>query len=118
MGKNVVGELGPSWQDVIELVGYLEAQHKCRIVVEMGRQGGPKPYLAVDVIAKRAKGRNDWYTCCYRVGRYPSYNHKGLPGLLLHLLWGLDEAITDYDDLPLLRDYMPEAELPLPPASE
>lgn len=106
----------PTWADVTDLITHLEQEHKCRIVVEMSRGSGKAPHLSVDCVAKRVRGRADWYTVQYTVGRWPSHSARTMPALLLRQLWQLSELLHNYDDLPLMRPLMPEAELPPPPA--
>jgi hypothetical protein len=94
----------------------LERQFHCKIVIETALVPKGKGVLSVDVVAKRVRGRNDWYTVVYEVARWPTHGHKTMPSLLLRRLWELSNALHDYDDLPLLRSAMPEASLPRPPA--
>lgn len=120
MSRNLRLEKGeidsPTWADVIQLAQHLEKEHRCRVVIEMAAQTGTRPAMSVDVVAKRVAGRNDWYSCRYEVGRWPTHNAKTMPALLLRMLWRLSDAMYDYDDLPVLRAIMPEATLPPPPA--
>jgi hypothetical protein len=106
----------PVWADVMELIRHIEKEHRCRVVVEMALGTGTRPVLSVDTVAKRVAGRSDWYTCKYEVGRWPTHLARTMPALLVRMLWRLDEAMYDYDDLPILREAMPEEECPRPPS--
>lgn len=108
----------PTWQNVAELLDYLQSEHRCRVVVETSLIPKGKGAISVDVVSRRVRGRSDWYTCRYVVGRWPSHRARTMPALLVQLLWQLSDAMHDYDDLPIFRDLMPEAILPPPPTSE
>jgi hypothetical protein len=84
--------------------------------MEMAAGTGTRLSLSVDVVAKRVAGRSDWYTCRYVVGRWPTHRVRTMPALLIRMLWQLSDDMYDYDDLPIFRNEMPEAEVPLPPA--
>lgn len=105
---------GPSWADVSELIQHIEKEHKCVIRVEMGAARSTRLGLVWDCVAQRANGRQNWYTICHVMRYWPTHQARTVPGLLVQTLWKLQEAIHDYDELPLLRP-MPEADLPLPP---
>lgn len=106
----------PTWADVIDLSKHVEKEHRCRVVIEMAAGTGTRPNLSVDVVAKRVAGRDDWYTCKYVIGRWPTHRCRTMPALLVQMLWKLSDDMYDYDDLPLLRSMMPEASIPPPPA--
>jgi hypothetical protein len=106
----------PTWANVSEMMQEVEREHKCRVIVEMALIPKGKGAMSIDLVAKRVKDRSDWYTCRYVVGRWPTHRVKTMPALLVQLLWRLSEEMHDYDDLPIFRNMMPEAEIPPPPA--
>lgn len=111
-------ETSPTWADVCELLKHVEKEHRCRVVIETAAGTGTRMSLSVDVVAKRVAVRSDWYTCRYVVGRWPTHRVRTMPALLHRMLWTLSDDMYDYDDLPILREAMPEATLPLPPSSD
>lgn len=112
------GEIdSPTWADVGELMQYVEKEHKCRVTWEWGTASTGKRGMAGNVLAYRVEGRNNWYVC-QRLGLYwPTHSARTMPALLVQTLWRLCDAMVDYDELPIFRDKMPKAELPLPPIS-
>lgn len=114
MGLERGEEKGPTWADVSLLIQQLESDHRCQIKVEMGRKRAGKAGLVIDISAMRARGRNDWYPVCYVTRYWPTHQSRTMPGLLVQALWGLSEAVTEYDDLPLFHP-MPEGQIPPPP---
>ena len=109
------GERGPSWADVAELIHHVEKEFKCKVTWEMGVSAYAKLGLVGSVFASRAQGRNDWYVCQRLDLRWPTSSARTIPALLVLKLWKLSDAMHDYDELPILREAMPEATLPLPP---
>jgi len=115
--KPVRGEYeGPTWRDVLDLQLHLNKEHKCLTEVTFLGADRQPPWLEVTLTARRAAPDRSWYTCRYVVGRWPTHRAKTMPALLVELLWKLSDAMIDYDELPILRDLMPKAELPPPPA--
>jgi len=110
-------ERGPSWADVAEMINYVEKEHRCKVTWEMGASMYGKRGLVGSVFASRVQGRNDWYVCQRLDLRWPTSCARTIPALLVQRLWKLSDAMHDYDELPMFREAMPEATLPLPPDS-
>lgn len=105
----------PTWADVGEMMRYVEREHKCRVTWEWGTATVGKRGMVGNVIAYRVEGRNNWYAC-QRLGLFwPTHSARTMPALLVSVLWRLCDAMHDYDELPIFRDQMPQATLPLPP---
>lgn len=105
----------PSWGDLALVIAELEHANRCKIVVEMGLSSFGKQALAWDIVAKRVKGRNDWYTVAYETRRWPSHGYKSVPAMLITAAYAVAELVEEHDALPLLRSTMPEEECPPPP---
>jgi len=108
----------PTWGDVAEMIGYIEKEHRCKVTWEMGGSAYSKRALVGSVFASRAGGRSNWFVCQRLDLRWPTASAKTIPALLVRTLWRLSDAMHDYDELPIFRDRMPEATLPLPPARD
>lgn len=106
----------PTWANVAEMVAYVEREHRCKVTWEMGLSSYSKHGLVGSVFASRVQGRNSWYVCQRLDLRWPTSSAKTMPALLVRTLWRLCDVMVDYDELPILREGMPEATLPLPPA--
>lgn len=108
----------PTWANVAEMIAYVEKEHRCKVTWEMGASSWGKRGLAGSVYASRVEGRNNWYVC-QRLGlSWPTSSARTMPALLVRTLWRLCDAMHDYDELPIFRDYMPKAELPPPPQAD
>src|SRR5215207_9756253 len=119
MSRNQVdaNERGPSWGDVVEMIAYVEREFKCKVTWEMGGSSYSKRGLVGSVFASRVEGRSSWYVCQRLDLRWPTSSARTIPALLVQRLWQLCDAMHDYDELPIFRERMPEATLPLPPPS-
>lgn len=106
----------PTWANVAEMIAYVEKEYRCKVTWEMGASSFNKRGLTGSVFASRVEGRNNWFVCQRLDLRWPTSSARTMPAALVRTLWRLCDAMHDYDELPIFRDYMPEATLPPPPA--
>jgi len=87
--------LGPTWNDVRELVTMIENHHKVgvRVGTSFTRAGSRGPICYWTCSAWRAVPVEDWVCRCSVVREWPHPDHKTVSGLVYGVLMDLDEKL-------------------------